>query len=52
MPKSSNPGRQRQNADAVEGERELKAADMHELDILDRGTAGSIEAETLSQDVQ
>ncbi|CAO1629157.1 unnamed protein product [Parajaminaea phylloscopi] len=50
LPKSSNPQRQRENAEALTGGWQLSDADMKALHALDRGLSGSVEEQTLSQD--
>ncbi|UZJ51313.1 hypothetical protein CBS101457_000633 [Exobasidium rhododendri] len=47
LPKSSNPVRQKENAETLDFE--LSAEDMQALDSLDRGQRGAIESQTLSQ---
>lgn len=49
LPKSSNPGRQKENADALIAGWSLSAEDMAELSKLDRGDSGAIESQTMSQ---
>lgn len=49
LPKSSNPDRQAENADALVGGWALSDDDMRKLDGLDRGSSGAVEIQTMSQ---
>lgn len=50
LPKSSNEGRQRENAEALTGGWELTKEQMETLDGLDRGKSGAVEVQTMSQE--
>ncbi|PWN45245.1 Aldo/keto reductase [Ceraceosorus guamensis] len=48
LPKSSNQGRQEENAKSLDFE--LDSGDMQKLNALDRGPSGAVESQTMSQD--
>lgn len=50
LPKSSNEGRQKENAEALTGGWELSDEEMKVLDGLDRGARGAVEVQTMSQE--
>lgn len=50
LPKSSNPGRQQENADVISGGWELSSEEMKQLDGIAPGGGSAVEIQTMSQD--